>query len=97
MISLGTIWLRTGVMARGRAFPTCGLALVLLLSIGLSQWVVPIFPAWVLLISVVVLVRNLNDRPGDAAGAPDPVRIDRKKRDRGEIHSGSSGPSRPPS
>ena len=39
------------------------LALVLLLSIGLSLWVVLIFPAWVLLISVIVLVRNLNDRP----------------------------------
>ena len=56
-------------MAPGWAFPTYGLGLVLLPSIGLSLWVVPIFPAWVLLISVLVLVPNLNDRPGDAAGA----------------------------
>ena len=69
MISLGTIWLRTGVMARGWAFLTYVLALVLLLSIGLSLWVVLIFPAWVLLISVIVLVRNLNERSGEAAGA----------------------------
>ncbi len=59
MISLGTIWLRTGVMARGWTLLTYALALVLLLSIGLSLWVVLIFPAWVLIVSVVVLVRNL--------------------------------------
>jgi hypothetical protein len=58
MLSLGTIWLRTGVMHRGWAFLTYVLALVLLLSIGLSIWVVLIFPAWVLIISVIVLVRS---------------------------------------
>ena len=60
MITLGTIWLRTGVMHRVWAILTYALALVLLLSIGLSIWVVLIFPAWVLLISVIVLVRSLN-------------------------------------
>jgi hypothetical protein len=59
MISLGTIWLRTGVMARGWTLLTYALALVLLLSIGLSLWVVLIFPVWVLIVSVVVLLRNL--------------------------------------
>jgi hypothetical protein len=59
MISLATIWLRTGVMRRYLAVLTYVLALVLLLSIGLSLWVVLIFPAWVLMISVIVLVRNL--------------------------------------
>lgn len=67
MISLGTIWLRTGVMARGWALLTYALALVLLLSVGLSLWVVLIFPAWVLLISVRILLRNLRGRP---EGAP---------------------------
>ena len=70
MISLGTIWLRTGVMARVWTLLTYALALVLLLSIGLSLWVVLVFPTWVLLISVVVLVRNLRidseERPGEA-------------------------------
>ncbi len=60
MITLGTIWLRTGVMRRAWAILTYVLALVLLLSIGLSIWVVLIFPAWVLLVSVIVLVRSFN-------------------------------------
>jgi hypothetical protein len=60
MITLGTIWLRTGVMRRALAVLTYVLALVLLLSIGLSIWVVLIFPAWVLLVSVIVLVRSFN-------------------------------------
>jgi hypothetical protein len=58
MLSLGTIWLRTGVMHRAWAILTYALALILLLSIGLSIWVVLIFPAWVLLVSVIVLVRS---------------------------------------
>jgi hypothetical protein len=68
MISLGTIWLRTGVMPRNWTLLTYALALVLLLSIGLSLWVVLIFPAWVLLISVIILVRNLRDRPEGTTG-----------------------------
>ena len=39
MISLATIWLRTGVMRRGWAYLTYVLALVLLLSIDYSYWV----------------------------------------------------------
>lgn len=68
MISLGTIWLRTGVMHRAWAIVTYALALVLLLSIGYSLWVLLIFPAWVLAVSVYLLVRNLRGRPGGAAG-----------------------------
>jgi hypothetical protein len=37
MISLGTIWLRTGLMHRGWAFVTYALALVLLLSISFAR------------------------------------------------------------
>ena len=68
MISLGTIWLRTEVMARGWTILTYALALILLLSIGLSLWVILIFPAWVLLISVRILIRNLHNRPEGAPG-----------------------------
>ena len=67
MITLGTIWLRTGVMRRALAVLTYVLALVLLISIGLSIWVVLIFPAWVLLVSVIVLVRSFNS---GSKGAP---------------------------
>jgi hypothetical protein len=63
MISLATIWLRTGVMQRGWAFLTYLLALVLLVSIDYSFWVTLILPGWVLVISVYILVRNLHNRP----------------------------------
>lgn len=59
MISLGTISVRTDIMPRWLAFLTFGLALVLLLSISYSLWVALIFPAWVLIISVYILVSNL--------------------------------------
>jgi hypothetical protein len=63
MISLGTIWLRTGIMHRGWAFLTYALALVLLLSIGYSLWVTLIFPGWVLAVSVTFLIMNLRQQP----------------------------------
>jgi hypothetical protein len=63
MISLATIWLRTGLMHRGWAFLTYILALVLLLSIDYTMWVTLIFPGWVLVISVYILIRNLHDQP----------------------------------
>jgi len=66
MISLGTIWLRTGLMHRGWAFVTYALALVLLFSISLSSWVTIVFPAWVLAVSVYFLILNLS-RPADEA------------------------------
>jgi hypothetical protein len=61
MISLGTIWLRTGLMHRGWAFLSYALALVLLISIGFSLWVTLIFPGWVLAVSVYFLIRNLRE------------------------------------
>ncbi len=63
MISLGTIWVRTHAMPRWLALLTYGLALVLLVSIGFSLWVTLVFPGWVLIISVYILVLNL--RSGD--------------------------------
>jgi hypothetical protein len=61
MVVLGTIWVRTRVMPRWLALITYVLALVLLISIGFSHWITMIFPAWVLLISVYILI--LNYRP----------------------------------
>ena len=63
MISLATIWLRTGLMHRGWAFLTYILALVLLLSIDYSFWVTLIFPGWVLAVSAYILTRNLRNQP----------------------------------
>jgi hypothetical protein len=65
MISLATIWLRTGVMSRGWTYLTYVLALVLLLSIDYSYWVTLILPVWVLVVSVYILIRNLHNQPRD--------------------------------
>jgi hypothetical protein len=65
MISLATIWLRTGVMKRGWVYLTYVLALVLLVSIDYSFWVTLILPLWVLVISVYILIRNLYNQPRD--------------------------------
>jgi hypothetical protein len=66
MITLGTIWLRTGVMHRGWALVTYALALVLLLSTSLSSWVPLIFPGWVLAVSVYILILSLRERRREA-------------------------------
>jgi hypothetical protein len=63
MLSLGTIWFRTGLMPRWLALLTFVLALGLLLSISLSLWVTLIFPAWVFLISAYILITNLRSQP----------------------------------
>lgn len=59
MISLGTIWMRTGVMPRWFVFLTYGLALVMLVSVSLSAWLILVFPAWVFIVSVYILVISL--------------------------------------
>jgi hypothetical protein len=66
MISLGTIWLRTGVMHRAWAFVTYILALVLLVSISYSIWVPLIFPVWVLAVSINILILNFRNRKQEA-------------------------------
>ena len=63
MISLATIWVRSQTMPRGLAFLTYALALVLLLSISLNLWVTLIFPGWVLVISLYILILNLRHSP----------------------------------
>jgi hypothetical protein len=66
MMSLGTIWLRTGLMQRGWALLTYALALVLLLSVSFSLWVTLIFPGWVLAVSVYILILNIREQRQDA-------------------------------
>ena len=73
MTALGTIWVRTGVMPRWLALLTYLLAAVLLISVGFTPWVVLVFPAWVLTISVVILV--LNYRRTDERKGPDGLSI----------------------
>ncbi len=59
MITTCTLSIRTGIFARWMAFLGYGLALLLLLSIGYLSWVSLVFPLWVLLISVHILLANL--------------------------------------
>lgn len=73
MISLGTIWLRTGTMPRWLAFVTYALALLLLVSINLSVWFTLTFPAWVFVISMFILVGNLRQRSASAESSPEPA------------------------
>jgi len=58
LISLATMWLRTGVMPRWLAFATYAVALVLLVVTTLSLWVTLIFPVWVLGVSILILAQN---------------------------------------
>lgn len=59
MISLATIWIRTGLMPRWLTVVTYLLALVLLVVTNFSPWVTLVFPAWVLLISLFILWMRL--------------------------------------
>ena len=58
MFSTSTILLRTSVVPRWIAFLGYGLGGVLLLSIGIIRWIPLVFPIWVLLISVAILIEN---------------------------------------
>lgn len=67
LISLATMWLRTGVMPKWLAFATYAVAIVLLLVTTLSLWATLIFPLWVLAVSILILVfnyRRTRDRSG---------------------------------
>ena len=70
MFSMGTLWRKTGVMPRSLTLVTYVLALVMMVSLSHSLWLALLFPVWVLLISVAILVSGLR-RPdaGDVAGA----------------------------
>jgi hypothetical protein len=66
MTVLGTIWVRTKVMPWWLAVTTYVLALVLIVGIGYTPWLTMVFPAWVFLISVYILVMNYRIQYGDA-------------------------------
>ena len=73
MISLGTIWVRTRIMPRWLALVTYGLALLLLVSLGYNLWVTLIFPTWVLIISIYILVLNFRRERAGAGDGLSPV------------------------
>jgi len=58
MLSSATMWMRTQVVPRWLAILTALLALVLLFTIGLSPWLPLIFPTWMLIVSILILISN---------------------------------------
>jgi hypothetical protein len=59
MISTSTLAIRTGIIARWIAFLGYALALFLMLSGRYIDWILLVFPLWVLLISIYILIDNL--------------------------------------
>ena len=57
MISLATIWLRTGLMPRWLVALSYLVALAVLVASDLSMWVTMAFPAWVLVVSGLLLAK----------------------------------------
>jgi hypothetical protein len=73
LMSQATLWLRTGVMPRWLALLTFVVALVLLFVVTQASWVILIFPGWVLLVSVYILVTHLTGpRPAARAQVSSP-------------------------
>ncbi len=57
MISLATVWLKTGLMPRWLVIVTYVLALGILFASDFSMWMTLAFPVWVLIVSMLLLVR----------------------------------------
>ena len=68
MISLGTIWFQSRAVPRLFVFVTYALALLLLVTISFSLWMVLIFPAWVFVISVYILRETWRGETAEAEG-----------------------------
>ena len=57
MMSLATIWLRTGLMPRWLVGLSYLTAVALLLASDVSMWVTMAFPVWVMVVSGLLLAR----------------------------------------
>jgi hypothetical protein len=66
MISTCTLFLRLKLAPRWMVILGYALALFLLLSIGFISWISLVFPLWVLLLSVYILIENFRRRPANA-------------------------------
>ncbi len=58
MISLATIWLKTGLMPRWLVVVSYLVAVALLIASDLSMWLTLAFPIWVLVVSALILLRS---------------------------------------
>ncbi len=68
MISLATIWLKTGLMPRWLVYVSYLAAVGLLVASDVTMWLVLAFPVWVLVVSLLLLVRagviDVDRKPG---------------------------------
>lgn len=71
MIATSTLALRTGFIARWIAFLGYAFALLLLLSSRHIEGILLVFPVWVFLISVYILIGNLRQPPPTMATSPE--------------------------
>ena len=70
MISTSTLVMRTGFTPRWIAFLGFTFALLLLLSGRYIDWIILVFPLWVLLISIYILIDNLRRPSQPVATSP---------------------------
>lgn len=70
MISVATIWLRTGLMPRPLVWGTYLVALVLIAAAEVGMWLTLAFPVWVLAVSALIYRRALTPAP-PAGRSPD--------------------------
>jgi hypothetical protein len=70
MISTSTLFVRTKVTPRWMALLGYVLALLLLVSISHLSWIILVFPLWILLISIYILIENYRRGPRATASSP---------------------------
>jgi hypothetical protein len=68
MISLGVIWMRTRMMSRLFVLLTFALAVLVLLASNLTFWLILVFPVWVFVTSVFILIASLRGKHTVAEG-----------------------------
>jgi hypothetical protein len=70
-MSTATITLRTQLVPRWIGLTGIAVAVVLLVTLGLSPWVELLFPAWILLLSADILRTGLRGSPSVTRTAAD--------------------------
>lgn len=73
IFSQSTLWLRTKVMPRWLAYLSIVAGLVLLFALSEMIWVVLVFPAWVFLVSVYILIAGRRHPEGALEDAVTPT------------------------
>ena len=73
MIVTSTIALRSAIFPRWLVIAGYVIALVMLLSLALLQWIVLLFPGWVFLLSLIILNNEIGVVRGDPSSASDPA------------------------